>query len=272
MYWAAAHDRRVFAAVDNFIYALERRRPGKPIPTRSARDGRIDLRENLDRDPATQGVRLTSPGVIYKDLMIVGGRVGEALPTSPGDVRAYDVRTGALRWSFHTIPHPGEPGYETWPKDAWTYSGGANSWPGMALDEARGIVYVPTGSAATDFYGADRLGDDLYANSLLALDAATGRRIWHFQVVRHDMWDRDLPSPPSLVTVERDGRRIDAVAQATKHGYVFLFDRTDGHAALSDRVPEVSREHGAGRTRPTACSRCRRCRSRSRGSGSRRIC
>jgi quinoprotein glucose dehydrogenase len=226
MYWADGDDRRVFGAVDNFIYALDAA-TGKPIPTFGA-NGRIDLRENLNRDPATQTGRLTSPGVIYRDLMIIGGRVGEGLPTSPGDIRAYDVRTGALKWSFHTIPHPGEPGYETWPKDAWTYSGGANSWPGMALDEARGIVFAPTGSAASDFYGADRLGDNLYANSLLALDAATGRKLWHFQAVRHDIWDRDFPSPPSLVTVRRDGRTIDAVAQATKQGSVYVFDRVTG--------------------------------------------
>jgi len=226
MYWTDGHDRRVFAAVDNFIYALDAA-TGRPISTFGT-DGRIDLREHLGRDPQSQGVRLTTPGVIFRDLMVVGGRVGEALPTSPGDIRAYDVRTGALRWSFHTIPHPGEAGYETWPKNAWEYGGAANNWAGMALDAARGIVYVPTGSAATDFYGADRLGDDLYANCLLALDAATGKQLWHFQFVRHDLWDRDLPSPPTLVTVLRDGRTIDAVAQATKHGYVFLFDRTSG--------------------------------------------
>jgi quinoprotein glucose dehydrogenase len=226
MYWEGGADRRVFAAVGNYVYALAAG-TGKPVPT-FGESGRIDLRQNLGRDPELQGVRLTSPGVIYRDLMIVGGRVGEGLPTSPGDVRAYDVRTGALRWSFHTIPHPGEPGHDTWPADAWTYGGGANSWPGMALDERRGIVYVPTGSAASDFYGADRIGDNLFANSLLALDAATGKRIWHFQVVHHDLWDRDLPSPPSLVTVRRNGRAIDAVAQATKHGYLFLFDRANG--------------------------------------------
>ena len=226
MYWAAGSERRVFAAAGNYVYALDAA-TGKPFDTFGA-GGRIDLRENLGRDPETQGVRLTSPGVIYKDLMILGGRVGEGLPTSPGDVRAYDVRTGALRWSFHTIPHPGEFGYSTWPKTAWEYSGGANSWPGMALDEPRGLVYVPTGSAASDFYGADRPGDNLFGNSLIALDAATGKRMWHFQVVRHDVWDRDLPSPPTLVTLRRGGRTIDAVAQATKHGFLFVFDRVSG--------------------------------------------
>ena len=226
MYWAAGNDRRVFAAVGNFIYALDAA-TGKTIEAFGS-SGRIDLRDNLGRDPQVQGVRLTTPGVIYKDLMIVGGRVGEGLPTSPGDVRAYDVRSGALRWSFHTIPHPGELGYETWPKDAWQYGGAANSWAGMALDERSGLVFVPTGSAATDFYGADRLGDNLFANCLIALDAATGKRVWHFQFVRHDLWDRDLPSPPTLVTVRRGGRTIEAVAQATKHGFVFVFNRATG--------------------------------------------
>ena len=228
MYWAEGNERRVFAAVGNFVYALDAAN-GRPIESFGTA-GRIDLRENLGRDPQLQNVRLTTPGVIYKDLMIVGGRLGEGLPTSPGDVRAYDVRTGALRWSFHTIPHPGEFGYDTWPKDAWQYSGAANSWAGMALDERRGLVFVPTGSAASDFYGADRLGDNLFANSLIALDAATGRRVWHFQFVRHDLWDRDLPSPPTLVTVRRNGRAIDAVAQATKQGFVFVFDRATGES------------------------------------------
>jgi quinoprotein glucose dehydrogenase len=226
MYWRDGNETRVFAAAADFIWAIDAR-TGQSIRTFGT-DGRIDLRDNLGRPPETQSVRLTTPGVIYRDLMIVGGRVSEGLPASPGDVRAYDVRTGALRWSFHTVPRPGEFGYETWPKEAWTYTGGANSWPGMAVDEARGVVYVPTGSAASDFYGADRLGDNLFANSLIALDASTGKRLWHFQFVRHDIWDRDLPSPPSLMTLRQNGRTIEAVAQATKHGYVFVFDRTNG--------------------------------------------
>ncbi len=133
-----------------------------------------------------------------------------------------------MRWSFHTIPHPGEFGYESWPKDAWKYSGAANNWAGMAVDAKRGIVYVPTGSAAFDFYGGDRRGDDLFANCLIALNAETGERIWHFQGVRHDLWDRDFPSPPTLVTVNRDGKDVDAVAQTTKQGFVYLFDRVSG--------------------------------------------
>jgi quinoprotein glucose dehydrogenase len=200
---------------------------GKPIPS-FGKDGRIDLRDDLGRDPAAQSIYMTSPAVIYKDLVIVGGREAETLPASPGDVRAYDVRTGKLRWSFHTIPHPGEFGYDTWPKEAWKTSGAANNWSGMTVDIARGIVFVPTGSAAFDFYGADRVGDNLFANCLIALNAQTGERIWHFQGVKHDLWDRDFPAPPVLLTVERDGKKIGAVAQTTKQGFVFLFDRTNG--------------------------------------------
>ena len=226
VYWAMGNEERIFAAVQSFIYALDPQ-TGQAIKT-FGKDGRIDLREDLGRDPSTLSIVLTSPGIIYKDSLIVGGRDPESLPAPPGDIRAYDVRTGKLRWTFHTIPHPGEFGYETWPKDAWQYSGAANNWPGMALDEKRGIVYVPTGSAATDFYGADRVGDNLFANTLLALKADTGERIWHFQAVKHDLWDRDFPSPPTLVTVKQGGKNIDAVAQATKHGWVYVFDRTTG--------------------------------------------
>ncbi|HEU5138003.1 MAG TPA: PQQ-binding-like beta-propeller repeat protein [Steroidobacteraceae bacterium] len=226
MYWKDGADARVFSAVDNFIYALDAA-SGKPIGS-FGHNGRIDLREGLGRDPASQSVRLTTPGVIYRDLMIVGGRVGESLPASPGHVRAYDVRTGALRWSFHTIPQPGEPGHETWPRDAWQYSGGANSWPGMTLDARRGVVFVPTGSAAADFYGANRLGDNLYANCLLALDARTGKLRWHFQFVRHDLLDRDLPAAPALVTLRLKGKRVDALVQTTKQGFVFVLNRDTG--------------------------------------------
>jgi len=226
-YWADGKDKRILVAVMNFLYALDAA-TGKPISS-FAREGRIDLRENLGREPTSaQSIVLTSPAIVYKDLLIVGGRNPETLPAPPGDIRAYDVRTGKLRWSFHTIPHPGEFGHDTWPKDAWKTSGAANNWAGMALDSQRGIVYVPTGSAAFDFYGADRLGDDLFANCLIALSAQTGERIWHFQAVHHDLWDRDFPSPPALLTVKRGGKEIDAVAQTTKQGFVYLFDRTSG--------------------------------------------
>ena len=225
-YWSNEKEKRILVGVMNFLYALDAG-TGKPIASFGT-EGRIDLRGDLGRNPEGQSVALTSPGIVYKDVIIVGGRNPETLPAAPGDVRAYDVRTGKLRWSFHTIPHPGEFGYETWPKEAWKYSGAANNWAGMAVDPKRGIVYVPTGSAAFDFYGANRLGDDLFANCLIALNAETGERIWHFQGVRHDLWDRDFPSPPTLVTVNRDGKEIDAVAQTTKQGFVYLFDRVSG--------------------------------------------
>jgi quinoprotein glucose dehydrogenase len=225
-YWTDGEDRRIFVGIEDYVYALDAR-TGQPVGS-FGDNGRIDLRRDLGRDPSKQSVRLTSPGVIYRDLLIIGGRVSEGLPATPGSIRAYDARTGRLRWIFHTIPHPGEVGHDTWPADAWTYSGGANNWTGMALDETRGIVYVPTGSAAADFYAANRPGDNLFANSLIALDAATGKRLWHFQVVRHDTLDRDLPSPPTLATLVRGGKRIDAVVQTTKHGFVFVFDRVTG--------------------------------------------
>ncbi len=225
-YWSSEKDRRILVGVMNYLYALDAA-TGHPIAAFGEK-GRIDLRGDLGRNPERQSVALTSPGIVYKDLIIVGGRNPETLPAAPGDVRAYDVRSGRLRWSFHTIPHPGEFGYETWPKGAWKYSGAANNWAGMTVDTKRGIVYVPTGSAAFDFYGANRAGDDLFANCLIALNAETGERIWHFQGVRHDLWDRDFPAPPTLVTINREGKEIDAVAQTTKQGYVYLFDRANG--------------------------------------------
>jgi len=239
-YWADGQDRRILVGVMNFLYALDAT-TGKPIAT-FGDHGRIDLRENLGRTPAAaQSIYLTSPGTIYKDLVIVGGRNPETLPAPPGNIRAYDVRSGTLRWSFHTIPHPGEFGYDTWPKDAWKTSGAANNWTGMALDTQRGIIFVPLGSAAFDFYGADRIGDDLFADSLIALQADTGERIWHFQGVHHDLWDRDFPAPPALLTIKRGEQHIDAVAQTTKQGFVYLFDRATGRPLF----PIESREYPA---------------------------
>jgi quinoprotein glucose dehydrogenase len=239
-YWADGQDRRILVGVMNFLYALDAT-TGKPIAT-FGDHGRIDLRENLGRTPAAaQSIYLTSPGTIYKDLVIVGGRNPETLPAPPGNIRAYDVRSGTLRWSFHTIPHPGEFGYDTWPKDAWKTSGAANNWTGMALDTQRGIIFVPLGSAAFDFYGADRIGDDLFADSLIALHADTGERIWHFQGVHHDLWDRDFPAPPALLTIKRGEQHIDAVAQTTKQGFVYLFDRATGRPLF----PIESRQYPA---------------------------
>jgi len=226
-YWTDRRSSRILVGVTNFLYALDAA-TGKPFPT-FGKQGHIDLRENLGRQPTkSQSIYLTSPGIVYKDLVIVGGRNPETLPAPPGNIRAYDVRTGKLRWSFHTIPHPGEYGYGTWPKQAWKTSGAANNWAGMALDAKRGILYVPTGSAAFDFYGGDRLGNDLFANCLIALNAGNGKRFWHFQAVRHDVWDRDFPSAPALLTVKHDGKEVAAVAQTTKQGFVYLFERVSG--------------------------------------------
>jgi quinoprotein glucose dehydrogenase len=225
-YWAHGNESRLFAGMRDRLYALDPA-TGKPIGS-FGEGGFVDLRKELDGDYRLQSIGLTSPGIIYKDLIIVGGRNPETHPAPHGDIRAYDVRTGALRWKFHTIPYPGEPGSETWPKGAWKPAGAANNWAGMALDEKRGIVYAPTGSAVFDFWGGDRAGDDLYSDSELALDAETGKLLWYFQGVHHDIWDRDFPSPPALVTVKREGKSVDAVAQTTKQGWMFLFDRVNG--------------------------------------------
>jgi glucose dehydrogenase len=225
-YWSDGKESRLFAGMRNLLYALDPA-TGKPIKS-FGEGGFIDLRKGLRGDYQMQSIGLTSPGAIYRDLIIVGGRNPETHPAPPGDIRAFDVRTGALRWRFKTIPEPGEPGYETWPRDAWKTAGAANNWAGMALDEKRGIVYVPTGSAVFDFYGGDRAGDDLFSDCELALDAETGKLLWYFQGVHHDIWDRDFPAPPSLVTVKREGKRVDALAQTTKQGWMFLFDRSNG--------------------------------------------
>jgi len=228
IYWQnkSGGEKRLFYSVGAKTFAIDAE-TGSAIMT-FGKNGYLDLTKNLDRDTKSF-VAGTTPGVVYKDLLIVGTRVAESADAAPGHVRAYDVRTGELKWIFHTIPHPGEKGYETWQDTAaWKKFGGANSWAGMALDEKRGIVYVPTGSIGGDFYGGFRKGQNLFGNSLLALDAGTGKLKWHFQVVHHDLWDRDLPANPNLVTVMHDGKKIDAVAQITKHGYIFMFDRTNG--------------------------------------------
>jgi len=225
-YWSHGGKSRLLAGVMNMLYALD---PATGQPIRSFGDqGAIDLRMGLRGDYTRHYVSLTTPGVLYKDLIIVGFRTSETKPAPPGDIRAFDVLTGKLRWSFHTIPRPGEWGADSWPKDGLEQAGAANNWAGLALDEERGIVYAPTGSAVSDMYGADRVGNDLFADTLLALDAATGKRLWHFQGVHHDIWDRDFSSPPSLLNVTRDGRSIAAIAQPTKQGYLYVFDRVTG--------------------------------------------
>ena len=219
---------RVFVTHRNNLWALDKQ-TGRPIPT-FGDSGRVDLRKGLDRPFASQSVSASTPGVMFEGMLILGSSVPESLPSSPGDIRAFDAMTGEIRWTFHTIPRPGEFGYDTWPPDAYKVAGGANAWAGLTVDHAMGMVFAATGSASFDFYGANRHGDNLFANSVIALDARTGKRVWHFQTLKHDLWDMDLPSPPTLVTVKQNGRAIDAVAQITKTGFVFVFDRKSGRS------------------------------------------
>jgi len=235
----AGDDERILFTAGHFLFAVDAR-TGEAI--RSFGDGgRVDLRAGLEGREHDGWVVATTPGAVYRDLLILGSRVSELDTAAPGDVRAYDVRSGEIRWTFHTIPFDGEAGAETWPAGARARFGGANAWAGISVDADRGLAFVPTGSAAYDFYGGDRPGDNLYANSLLALDAETGERRWHFQIVRHDVWDRDLATPPNLVTLTRDGERIDAVAQLTKSGHVFVFDRESGEPVFPIRDVPVPR-------------------------------
>tara|TARA_R110002012_G_scaffold79823_5_gene202718 strand:+ start:1836 stop:3992 length:2157 start_codon:yes stop_codon:yes gene_type:complete len=227
-YWESDGEEpsRIFFSSGPKLYAINIE-TGEPISS-FGNNGSIDLRDGLGRDPSKLSVVSNTPGAVFKNILIQGTRVGEGPGSSPGHIRAYDVLTGEILWTFHTIPQPGEFGYDTWPAEAYKKVGGANSWPGMALDNEQGIVYIPTGSAAFDWYGGDREGSNLFANSLLALNANTGERIWHFQMVHHDIWDRDLPAPPNLVEIVRDGQTIPAVAQVTKSGHVFVFNRITG--------------------------------------------
>jgi quinoprotein glucose dehydrogenase len=226
-YWTDGSSARIFSSAGPYLHAIDAA-TGLGIESFGT-GGRVNLREGLGRDVSNLRVVSTTPGTIYKDLLIVTTSLGEGpAPVAPGHIRAYDVRTGERRWIFHTIPHPGEPGSETWPPDAWTRIGGANNWAGLSVDEERGLAFIPTGSAAFDFWGGNRLGANLYANSLIALKADTGEYVWHFQFVHHDIWDRDLPAAPVLGRVTLDGVPTDIVAQTTKTGHVFVFDRETG--------------------------------------------
>ena len=264
-YWSDGRERRILFGVGHTLHALDAA-TGKLVPS-FGKDGRVDLREGFDRDVFSLAVLSTSPAIVFEDLLIVGAQVGEGPgPAAPGHVRAYDVRTGARRWIFHTIPHPGEPGYETWPPEAWKTAGGANAWGGFTLDARRGLVFFGTGSAAYDHWGGDRVGANLYANSVVALRARTGERVWHFQTVHHDLWDYDLPCPPVLVSVMRDGKLVDAVAQTMKVGHLFLLDRETGEPLFPVEERPVPRSELAGEaswptqpfpTRPPAYARQR---------------
>jgi quinoprotein glucose dehydrogenase len=228
-YWESADrsDRRLLFASNNFLQAIDAK-TGKPIPSFGAR-GRVDLREGLGRDPKTLSlVQSTTPGRVFENLLILGSATNQGYGSAPGDIRAFDVRTGQLVWAFHTVPHPGEFGYDTWPKDAWKTGGGANDWSELSVDEKRGIVYVPTASPKYNFYGADRKGANLFGDCLLALDARTGKRLWHFQMVHHDIWDYDNATAPKLLTLRHNGKMVDAVAQVGKEGFVWVFNRVTG--------------------------------------------
>lgn len=227
-YWEDANGdhQRILFGVAGTLFAIDAV-TGQPVPT-FGDDGRVHLKKGLGRDVSDLAYLANTPGIVFEDLIIMGGRLSEGLPAAPGHIRAFNVLTGEQVWRFNTIPHPGEPGYETWPEDAWQLSGGANVWTGMALDTKRGLVYCPTGSASADFYGGDRIGSNLYANTLLCLDARTGERKWHFQMVHHDLLDRDLPAPPNLLTINRNGEDIPVVSQCTKSGHVFVFNRVTG--------------------------------------------
>jgi quinoprotein glucose dehydrogenase len=227
-FWTNGIEKRILYTTGPYLWALNTE-TGKPIPS-FGDNGKVDLHTGLPPIAATKFIISNTPGTIYKNLIIMPVRLSEGADAAPGDIRAFDVITGKLAWSFHTIPYPGEKGFETWPKDAHlnTYTGAANNWAGMAVDVERGILFVPTGSAGYDFFGGNRKGSNLFSNCLIALDAKTGKRLWHFQTTHHDLWDRDLPAPPNLINVTHKGKKIAAVAQITKQGFVFLFDRVSG--------------------------------------------
>jgi quinoprotein glucose dehydrogenase len=228
-YWESedGKDRRLIFAIDSFLQAVDAG-TGQSILTFGA-NGIVDLRVGLPRAEGTSVRAMpASPGRIWRNTIILGGQSGEAVMTPPGDIRAYDVVSGKLLWQFHTIPRPGEFGYETNPPDGYKYMGGANNWGEMSIDEERGIAYIPTGSATADFYGGDRHGQNLFANCLLALDVRTGKRLWHYQTVHHDLWDLDNVSAPQLVTITQNGRKLDVVAHAGKTGFLYVFNRVTG--------------------------------------------
>jgi len=228
-YWESSDhsESRLFFAVDNSLQAIDAR-TGQPIMSFGV-NGRVDLREGLGRDPESlRLVQSMTPGRVFEDLLILGSATNEEYESGPGDIRAFNVHTGGLVWTFHTVPHPGELGYDTWPKDAWKTVGGANAWSGLSLDVKRGIIFVPTASPKYNFYGANRRGANLFADCLLALNARTGKLIWYFQMVHHDVWDYDNGTAPMLLTVRHGGKSIDVVAQVGKEGFVWVFNRETG--------------------------------------------
>jgi quinoprotein glucose dehydrogenase len=227
-YWESKDgtDRRLIFSTNNFLQEIDAQ-TGQTIPTFGV-DGRVDLRVGLDRDPSTVNQQSRIPGRVFESLIILGSATNQEYASAPGDIRAFDVRTGARVWTFHTVPRPGEFGYDTWPEDAWKTVGGANNWAEQSIDEKRGIIYIPTGSPKYNFYGGNRKGANLFGDCLIALDVRTGKRLWHFQTVHHDIWDLDNNSAPQLTTIRQNGRTIDVVAMASKTGYLYVFDRVTG--------------------------------------------
>ncbi len=227
-YWTDGKEARILHTIGSFLYAIDAK-TGKSIES-FGNGGKVDLHTGLPDIAQNKFIISNTPGTVFENLIVMPLRLSEGADAAPGDIRAFDVKTGKLAWTFHTIPYPNEFGYQTFPKNAYknTEIGAANNWAGMAVDVKRGIVYVPTGSAAYDFYGGNRKGQNLFSDCLLALDARTGKRLWHFQTTHHDIWDRDHPAPPNLVTLKHNGKMVDAVAQVSKQGYVFVFDRVTG--------------------------------------------
>ncbi len=250
-WWSDGAERRILLGAGKWLQAVDAA-TGRLVES-FGDGGMVDLSADMGRDVTGFAIQANTPGIVVGDLIVMGMRLGEGpAPAAPGPIRAYDVRTGQLRWVFNTIPRPGEPGHETWPAEAYRYVGGVNVWTGMSVDEKRGLLFAPTGSAAFDFWGGDRIGDNLYANCLLALKVETGELVWHYQFVHHDVWDRDLPAPPNLLTVTHNGERIDAVAQVTKSGHVFVFNRETGEPLFPiDEVAVPSSDLAGEVTSPT---------------------
>ena len=243
-YWKDGPDSRILLTAGDQLFSLDAR-TGAP-DAGFGTNGRVSMNIGIRDDPNTISIKPTSPGIVYRDVIIMGNEVSELYGAQPGYIRAYDIRTGRLVWTFHTIPLPGEPGYETWPPNAWKYAGGANDWGGMSLDEKSGMVFLALGSPTYDFYGADRIGQNLYGNCIVALDAATGKHRWHFQTIHHDLWDYDLPAPPNLVTILQNGRRIDALAQTSKIGFLYILDRNTGQPLFPVEERPVPSSHVPG--------------------------
>ncbi|HNR06335.1 MAG TPA: PQQ-binding-like beta-propeller repeat protein [Saprospiraceae bacterium] len=234
MHWESGEDQRIYYTAGYHLYCIDAG-SGKIINS-FGDSGRVDLHaglgENLDHEVNKLHVTATSPGIIFKNTLVIGSSVSEGGDAAPGHIRAFDVNSGKLKWVFRTIPQPGDPGYETWPPDAWKKFGGVNNWSGMSLDEKRGLVYFGTGSPSSDYYGGDREGANLYGNCVIALEAETGKLKWYFQAIRHDLWDRDFPCPPNLATITQNGKKREVVVQAGKDGYIYVLDRDTGESVF----------------------------------------